>query len=320
MKMILKPLLATTTAFLVISCNGGGGGDDDTPLAGGGGQGTLTLDIGDAPVDNVSEVNLMVTAVEFGGKDGSTSDDADQVIELDAPQQINLLDWGNDEFFNLMSGVEVEAGDYEWVRLRLDYDANPPEVLVAGEAFARPLDIPSGEQTGLKLHGNGVLSIEGDGEHHYAIDIDLHRSLLLTGSGSYKLKPSYRLIDLDNTYSISGNVLTGVPGGCTGAIYVFRGDVTPDDIENPDDDETIEGTDSDDAVEPAFVSVLDGTVSSGASYTLHNLAAGTYTLAFTCDAENDELDEDNDDPDEFSFLGYTVVENLDSDLTNVEID
>lgn len=316
MKMIVKPLFAAVTALLVISCNGGG--DNDSAIAGGGGRGTLTLDFGDAPVDDLVEVNLTVTAVEFGGDDGSTSEDAVDVVELSTPREINLLDWQNGDFYNLLNGEEVKSGDYEWVRLRLDYEDNPPEVLVRGEAIPRPLDIPSGEQTGLKLHGGGVLSIDSDGEHHYAIDLDLHRSLILTGSGTYKLKPSYRLIDIDNSYSISGQVLGSVPVGCNGAIYVFRGDVIPDDIENPDDGETVPGVNSDDTVEPEAVVVLDGTISSGASYTVNNLAAGTYTLAFTCDAEDDNLDEDNDDS--VDFIGAAIVEDLDRDLTNVDIE
>lgn len=319
MQLIAKPLFAAITAVMVMSCGGGGGGDDDLPTAGNSGDGTLTLGFGDAPVDDLVEVNLTVTAIEFGGDDGSTSEEAVDVVELDVPREINLLDYQNGDFFDLLVGENVVAGDYEWIRLRLDYESSPPSVLVRGESIARPLDIPSGEQTGLKLNGGGVLTIENNGEHHYGIDLDLHRSIIQTGNGGYKLKPSYRLIDIEDSYSISGRVLTDVPAGCTGAIYVFRGDVTPDDIENPDDGEVIDGLDDSDAVEPLFVTVLDGTTTNGASYTLNNVAAGTYTLAFTCDSDEDDLDEDNDL--NVVFRGTpVVVEVEDSDLTNIDIE
>lgn len=316
MQLIAKPLFAAITAAMVISCGGGGGGNDDLPTAGNGGEGTLTLGFGDAPVDDLQEVNLTITAVEFGGDDGSTSEDAVDVVELDVPREINLLDYQNGDFFDLLVGEDVVAGNYEWIRLRLDYtDGSAPEVLVRGESIPRPLDIPSGEQTGLKLHGGGVLSVENNGDHHYGIDLDLHRSIIQTGNGGYKLKPSYRLINIEDSYSISGRVLVDAPIGCNAAIYVFRGDVTPDDIENPDDGQTVPGVDEADTVEPLFVTVQD----NATNYTVNNVAPGTYTVAFTCDAEDDELDEDNDQ--DVVFLGApVVVEVEDTDLTNVDIE
>jgi len=312
MRMFLKALAATWSAVIVVAC-GSGGGDDDLPGVNTNSTGVLTLEIGDAPVDNLQEVTLTVTAIEFGGDQGSTSEEAVDTVEIDPPREVNLLDFQNGTFYTLLDGVDVIEGDYEWIRLRLDYDDNPPYVVEKRSSTKFDLDIPSGEQTGLKLHGENLV-IDGSGEHHYAIDIDLHRSLLQTGAGAYKLKPSYRLIDFDaTTFSISGQISLVRPIGCNGAVYVYKGNVEPDDIENPDDGETVSGTNSSDSVEPFIVTVIE----SATSFTINNLAAGTYTLAFTCDVDEDELDEDNDGT--VVFLGDPELVNLSSDVTNIVI-
>lgn len=310
MRMFLKALAATWSAVIVVAC-GNGSGDDDLLGVNTNSEGVLTLEIGDAPVDNLDQVNITITAIEFGGDQGSTSDEAVDVVELDSPTTVNLLDFQNGEFFNLLDAVDVIEGDYEWIRFRLDYKDNPPNVVEKTSFAMKDLEIPSGEQTGLKLHGDGTLVINGSEEHHYAIDIDLHRSLIQTGNGTYKLKPSYRLIDLrGETFSVSGQVDVNRPIGCNGAIYVYEGSVTPDDIENMDDGETVSGRDT---VEPFIVTVIG----SATTYTVNNLSAGSYTLAFTCDVDDDAPDEDNDDT--VVFLGDTPVTNLTNDRTNVDI-
>lgn len=313
MRMFLKAMAATWSAVIVVAC-GNGSGDDDLLGLNTISDGVLTLEIGDAPVDNLDQVNITITAIEFGGDQGSTSDEAVDIVELDSPTTINLLEFQNGEFYNLLDSVDVQEGDYEWIRFRLDYDDNPPNVVEKTSFAVKDLEIPSGEQTGLKLHGGENLVINGGDDHHYAIDIDLHRSLIQTGSGTYKLKPSYRLIDLgSDTFSISGEINLSRPIGCNGAIYAYKGNVTPDDIENPDDGETVSGTDSSDSVEPFIVTVIG----SSTTYTVNNLTTGTYTLAFTCDVEDDALDEDNDAT--VDFLGEATVTNLTTDRTNVDI-
>lgn len=313
MHMFLKAMAATGSALILVAC-GNGSGDDDLLGVNTNSEGVLTLDIGDAPVDNLDQVNITITAIEFGGDQGSTSDEAVDVVELDSPTTVDLLEFQNGVFYNLLDAVDVIEGEYEWIRFRLDYEDNPPNVVEKTSFAVKELEIPSGEQTGLKLHGDGTLVINGSEEHHYAIDIDLHRSLIQTGSGTYKLKPSYRLIDLGgDTFSVSGQVNVSRPIGCNGAIYVYKGSVTPDDIENADDGETVSGIDSSDSVEPFIVTVIG----SSTTYTVNNLTTGTYTLAFTCDVEDDATDEDNDDT--VIFLGEASVTNLTSDRTNVDI-
>lgn len=310
--MILKTLAVTWSAMIVVACGGGDGEGDTSLTASDGSAGTVTLEMGDAPVDNLTAVNLTITAIEFGGDDGSTSDIASDTFEVPFPQEFNLLDYQNGEYFTLFDSVKVDSGDYAWVRLILDPN-NPPEVVEQdGDRFT--LSIPSGAQTGLKLSGSGTFLVTGNDTHHYAIDLDLHRSLKQTGNGTYKLKPSYRLVDLDaNTWTLSGSIGLTPPVGCNGAIYVYRGNVIADDIENPDDGTTISGTDTADSVEPYIVKVIGST----RVYSIENLSTGTYTVAYTCDVEADSPDEDNDS--QVDFLGSKSV-TVSGDMSNIVID
>lgn len=304
--MKIKYLALACSAFVLAAC-GGGSGEDDA-VAGITTGGTVSLSMGDAPVDDVSKVYLTISAVEFGGDDGSTSDVAADSVTLSPPVTLNLLDYQNGEYFALFTSKTVDAGNYSWVRLKLDSD-NPPEVV--DDSGTHTLTIPSGSQTGIKLHGSGNLLVGSSSVHQYAIDLDLHRSLKQTGNGAYKLRPSYRLIDLTaNLWRLSGNISVSRPVGCNGAIYVFKGSVTPDDIENPDDGVTITGTNSSDSVEPMIVEV----VGTNTQYTIEDLTTGTYTVAFTCDVANDDPDKD----DAVSFLGSEVV-SVNSDTLNVTI-
>jgi hypothetical protein len=104
------------------------------------------------------------------------------------------------------------------------------------------------------------------------------------------LKPAFRVIDVQELAKLSGTVAlatlnaTGDPNGCLAddpnldvgnAVYVFAGDnVTPDDI---------------DAIDPDPVAVLPVKPNTSGEYTYSTIIApGTYTLAFTCQAANDD--------------------------------
>lgn len=304
MQFFMKALAATWSAVIVVAC-GGGGSDNDSGISTSF-DGVLTLDMGDAPVDGVREVNLTVSAIELGGKDGSTSDEAVDTIEIDPPRQFNLLDYQDGSFYKLLDSEDVTSGNYSWIRLKL---AEQPEI-VENDFSHHDLTIPSGFQTGIKLHSESeTLVINGSEDHHYAIDLDLHRSLKLTGSGTYMLKPSYRLIDLGaaELFTASGHINASRPGDCQGALYVYKGDVIPDDIENLDS-----GTPSGaDAVEPFIVKTIGAFETT---FSVENLTEGEYTFAFTCDVNADDPDEDNDDDVQFPAVLTTTITSDVSDL------
>lgn len=61
---LIKSFGITALAATVAACGGGGSGSDSEST------GTMSLDLTDAPVDNVSEVNLTVTGVVLQPAEG----------------------------------------------------------------------------------------------------------------------------------------------------------------------------------------------------------------------------------------------------------
>ena len=103
----------------------------------------------------------------------------------------------------LLDGEEILAGEYEWMRLKVDADPN-----VAGDSYlqleasgaACELRIPSGDQTGLKLIRG--FTIGAGTTTDFTIDFDLRKSLVAPpgqttivdtcGNQAYLLKPVLR--------------------------------------------------------------------------------------------------------------------------------
>lgn len=85
--------------------------------------------------------------------------------------------------------TELRSGRYEWIRLMVNLDKC--FVLKDGEQF--PIAIPSGEQTGLKLVRG--FWVHGIGVSDFTIDFDVRKNLTRTSDGSYRLKPTLKLID-----------------------------------------------------------------------------------------------------------------------------
>jgi len=78
-------------------------------------------------------------------------------------------------------------------------------IVVEGNSY--PLDIPSGQETGLKF--NLQQELEAGAVYEWTIDFDASKSIVLTGNNNYKLKPVVRAFATGSTTtsgSIYGNV------------------------------------------------------------------------------------------------------------------
>lgn len=304
MQFFLKGLAATWSAVVVFSC-GDGSPDQDNVDIFPDETGVVTLALGDAPVDSLVAVNFTVTGVAFGGESGSTSSEAHDTFTFDSPKTFNLLDYQsgqNGQFYNLITSEDVLAGRYTWVRLLLDPD-HPPEVVEKNTLQHHEIALPDNDMAELTLTTDSGLVVYAGEANRYAIDLDLHRSLHKNLNGNYVLQPVNRLIDLndDNLYSISGSLNVSRPNGCTGSLYLFRGAVTPDDL----DAGATTSRQPNDSVEPYLVNLIgDGQTYFEIDY----LAPGSYTLAFTCDTEADDPDRDDDGIVEFAGTRVVRVE------------
>jgi len=167
--------------------------------------GHVTLRLTDAPGD-FEQVNLVVTGVSIhrSGSDWET-------IRTDTTTY-DLLRLRNGASVVLADG-DVPAGHYTQIRLMLGEGSH---VVVGGVAHA--LEIPSGFQTGYKLVGE--FDLPAGGAVGLTLDFDAARSIVVTGNGRYKLKPTCRVIVTDVAGRIIGRVL---PDGAHAEMFAIQG-------------------------------------------------------------------------------------------------
>jgi hypothetical protein len=206
MKRLMLPLAALLSLILLLglaACS-----DDPAAPAAGAGEGRLVLRLTDAPGD-YDAVNLSVVGVRVhrAGADTVGGDEQDgmngdghggwmTVSEDSFTVDLLTLSGGHSL---VLADTMLPAGTYTQVRLMLGEGCH---VIVDGERH--DLEVPSGEQSGLKLNHPFTLT---DGVLHEAtLDFDAHRSIHVTGNGRYMMKPVIRI------------VVTAVSGGLRGVV------------------------------------------------------------------------------------------------------
>jgi hypothetical protein len=268
---------------IVLAGCGGGDGSDET--------GTLSLSITDQPLDDARSVVVQFSAIAFK-HEGSAPEFIEDLEP--SPRQINLLDYQQGRAAILLQDVTLRAGHYEWLRLIVDVEPNVRDSYIELNSGAEcELWVPSGAETGLKLIRG--FDLPADGSAALTVHFDLSKSIIAppgqSGSGldctqQYLLKPTLRLVKNADVGAIAGQVdATLVTEGCLPKVYVFEGaDAVPDDNE----EESQSATDVDPLV-VARVEVVNGATQY--DYKAAFLPAGTYTVAFTCDDDNADIDE-----------------------------
>lgn len=296
---------------LALQACGGGAGDSSVTETG-----RLSLAIGDAPVDGATEVVIVFTGVELH------SEGATRTIDFATPRMIDLLAYQNGATVNLLEDLVVDAGTYQWLRLKVIADQNRNDGsyirFESGQQF--PLFIPSGSQTGLKI--NRPFRVAAGGITRLVADFDLRKSIIAPPglSPNYLLKPVLRLMDELEIGDIAGEVdlaaLAALQLGngagaadCDGGIYLFSGAAaTPDDMDG----------DPADGPDPVVFKPLafDG-LETLVSYQFAMVEAGTYTVAATCDFGVDASTEESEyDPGAasgepgFETMRWTVADEV----------
>ena len=148
------------------------------------GLGHVSVHLTDAPGD-FEHVNLVVTGVSIHRGDEEDSGGW-ETLTLDSTTVYDLLELRNGVFARLAQG-DVPAGHYTQIRLHLGAGSN---VVIDGITY--PLTVPSGMQSGYKLVGE--FDVPEGGGVELTLDFDAARSVHLTGSNKYMLRPTVRVI------------------------------------------------------------------------------------------------------------------------------
>ncbi|MEX0899572.1 MAG: DUF4382 domain-containing protein [Gammaproteobacteria bacterium] len=280
MKNFKRVVISGLAAAAIGGC---GGGDDE--------WGAISLGVTDAPVDSASRVVVEFTGVELKLAEGGVEN-----FQFDAPRQIDLLalQGGGSEL--LLDGEAVPAGHYEWIRLSVNADQTGSTSFIEyddGNVF--PLFIPSGNQAGLRLVSG--FDVPAGGTANFTIDFDLRRSVVRPpGLGpNHILRPALRLVDNSEIGSITGKIdesLIFPASGdeCSPAVYVYTGaDIEPAEV-----------TEDAGPLTTALVELEEPT--GEYRYRAGFIAAGAYTVAFTCEAGDDDAASE----DGIGFVGGTA--------------
>ncbi len=257
----------------------------------GDGLGEFSLDITDAPVDDASKVIVEFTGVSIKPAEGEALS-----FDFPAPVAIDLLSLQGSSSAELLDAVEVPAGDYEWVRLEANASLD--------ETLDSYVEMKDGSQEELWLPGNNPelklvsgFTVPDTGSADFTIDFDLRKSLNSNpGRGGVMMKPVMRLVSNETAREIEGQVAGElIAAQCAdaslddGAVYVFSGEATPQDLQGGDGDPVL----------TALVNAKEDKY----TFELGFLEPGTYTLSYTCDASSD----DPEAADELTFAGTEVV-------------
>lgn len=252
---------------------------------------TLSLNLVDGPITGATVVWVQFTGVEVKPVNGPS-----QTFNFSPAKGYDLLTLQGGNAATLLGDTTVPAGDYEWIRLKID--PTPDSSYVEDGSGVHGLKIPSGTQSGLKLIRG--FTMPAGGRADFTIDFVLDKSIIAPPglAPQYLMKPVLRMTNNIEVGTLEGTIgataFAGNAGCASGSprVYLYEGaSVMPDDIYNPQDD----SEDSAPEVDPLVTTTATSNGSGGYDYYIGYVEAGTYTAAFTCDADDPEVDENLDE-------------------------
>jgi len=264
-----------------------------------GDTGIFNLSVSDSAIKDAAKVCVRFDGVELKHAD---SDDK-ETIDFEQPVIVNLLDYQGANSHPIVTGAEVPAGEYQWIRLKVAAerdmsgganDSDPTSAtcdeetensyLVRESGEVHNLYIPSGSQRGLQLIKDIIIAVNRTGD--YTAEWDLGKSFNSPPGQlpDVMMKPVVKLVANNEVGTLVGGVADELISweACDAefppSVYVFDDGVEP----NPFDDPFA----ADDAVATGLVerqTLDDGSMQW--RYSIGFLLAGNYEVAYTCNGD-----------------------------------
>ncbi|MFT6925055.1 MAG: hypothetical protein ACJAZP_000625 [Psychromonas sp.] len=290
-----KTLIALSLSTLLTAC----GSSEDTKT------GEFNLAVSDNPAD-VKVVNIAFKQVVLKNSEGSISFDVSQDGAL---KNVDLLEFQGKEMDVLVSGQSIPVGEYQmciYIKKNESADDSSSYVQTMDGSIAGLTTVSNGSCGGVgaeetdtgRLFINKTFTIAA-GSNNFVAEFDLLK--ILQGPKGNKdywtLKPTgIELINLSDVGSISGEISIDTSINCgedSGhAVYLYPGDTLLENMSDFRDDALVEP-----AIAPiasARANAIDGDSNNGYSYEFGFVVAGSYSLGYTCTAQNDDPELAND--------------------------
>lgn len=295
-----KKILITALPLILLSACGGSSSSNDSPSTS-----TFSLAISDAPVDALSQVVVCFNQVELKGSGDDVIftvgselgmleandlclDNNDNIIPNTVG--IDLLSVTGSDSIQLVDGLTIDAGDYSQMRLIMSdgsygIDAETDEKI--------SVSVPSNE---LKLDG---FTATLGGTVDFTLEFDLNKAMTNpVGQAGYFLKPrGVRLVNNNEAGHIEGSVSETllINNQCTpladpsiniASVYLYEGaDLAID---------TLADNDGSEANQPlTSAGAIFNATSTAYEFEIGFINEGTYTIAVSCDTEDDPEADDN---------------------------
>jgi hypothetical protein len=244
-------------------------------------EGDVTMDLAtELPADPaVTQVVANVRGLEF-----TTSSGATKTLEFTDSEAMDFIAMASDNgLVRLFTSETLPEGSYTGVRLLFDEDRRDDAFVTLSNGTEFPLNLAESDYAPLSFN----IDDNDNSSDSFTLVLDLRQSLSFNDDNDeYTLTPVMRTAVTADMSRIDGNVSVSCLAGDSlgrGAVYLYQGqDVTPDDIDGAD-------------VEPFATSPLF-TNTNGQSffYSLRYLPAGDYTVAVTCNGNDDDPLADDD--------------------------
>jgi len=218
-----KPLsIAMICCFALVlgSCgSGGGGGGGSSHDSHSSDSGKMSVSVTDAkPVLPPGTEKVLITFDEVSVHKSTGVAGEGEWISLPmvhSPYTIDLLQFADGKTTSLVPPVKLENGRYTQIRIGV----TSATIVINGEAYA--VTIPSGN---LKTDKEFDFMATGGSAINLTVDFDLGRSIVVTGSGTFKLKPVLHIVQTTEAATITGQISGAIFGIFTEATVIVTCD------------------------------------------------------------------------------------------------